>query len=62
VPEYHPAGGLKSIAPSDQMGSADEKREVDEPIAGPSRLVLVAREATDGGAPDTVSKRTGEST
>jgi FlaA1/EpsC-like NDP-sugar epimerase len=61
VPEYHPAGDLKSIAPSDQTGSADEMRGVDEPFAGPTRLVLVAREATEG-APDTTSKKTGEST
>jgi FlaA1/EpsC-like NDP-sugar epimerase len=61
VPEYHPAGDLKSIAPSDQKGSADETRAVDEPIAGPTRLVLVSREATEG-APDTASEKTGEST
>jgi hypothetical protein len=61
VPEYHPAGDLKSIAPSDQKGSADETRGVDEPIAGPTRLVLVSREATEG-APDTASEKTGEST
>jgi len=61
VPEYRPAGNLKSIAPSDQKGAADEMREVDDPIAGPTRLVLVAREATEV-APDTASRKTGEST
>ena len=60
VPEYHPAGDLKSIAPSDQKALADEVRAVDEPNSGPTRLVLVAKDATEG-ASDTEPKKTGES-
>jgi FlaA1/EpsC-like NDP-sugar epimerase len=61
VPEYRPAGDLKSIAPGDQKSPADELRGVEEPAGGPTRLMLVTREARDG-VPDTEPKKTGEST